>query len=81
MGGTKEFLNIWDKRLSSRRGEVSRSQALNALEVGSSSSAYLLEVMGSFSSVLHRSVSTVLSELTGRRIPLAQLDARSTRRL
>lgn len=54
---------------------------MNALEVGSRSSAYLLEVMGSFSSVLHRSVSTVLSELTGRRIPLAQLDARSTRRL
>lgn len=54
---------------------------MNALEVGSRSSAYLLEVMGSFSSVFHRSVSTVLSELTGRRIPLAQLDARSTKRL
>lgn len=80
MGGTKGFLSIWDKRLSSRRGEVSRSQALNALEVGSRSSAYLLEVMGNFSSVFHRSVRTVLTKLTGSRISLAQLEARSTRR-
>lgn len=81
MGGTKEFLSIWDKRLSSRRGEVSRSQALNALEVGSRSSAYLLEMMGSFSSVFHKECEYSIIRTHREKDPSAQLDARSTRRL
>ena len=52
---------------------------MKALEVGRGKEFGLSPwVNSSFSSVVHRGVRTLLSELKGRRIPLLQLEAKST---